>query len=518
MTIRTYPSRAALPSRGPVPGRWLALAVLCLSLLMVSLDNLVLNVALPTLVRDLHATTTELQWIVDAYVIVFAGLLLVAGSVADRIGRKRVFVAGLAAFAAGSTWAAFSQSVGLLIAARASMGIGGAMMMPSTLAIITSLFTDGAERQRAIGLWSATTGVGIALGPIVGGLLLARFWWGSVFLINVPVAVIAAALALRLVPESKNPAALAPDLTGAVMSIAGLGLLLWSLIEAPVRGWSSPLVIAVGAAALVVLALFAVWERASTHPMLDMRFFRQRRFSAAVSSVGLATFGLFGTLFVLTQYLQFGLGYSALQSGLRVLPAAGAIAVVAPLSTSLVRLVGTKVTAAAGLAVIAAGLWQISTASATTTFAGILAGVILLGVGAGLVIPPATESVVGSLPSDHVGVGSAANGAFLQVGGALGVAIIGSLLNTRYQDLMTSGLAPYHVPLTVMTTVRGSIGGALGVAGQVGGTLGAELARLATTAFVSGMDLGLATGAAVGAVGVIIALLALPSRGPSVRP
>jgi len=512
MTTRTYQAPETVPSGGAPTARWLALAVLCVSLLMVSLDNLVLNVALPTLVRDLRATTTELQWIVDSYVIVFAGLLLVAGSIADRVGRKRVFIAGLAAFTAGSTWAAFSGSVGLLIAARASMGIGGAMMMPSTLAIITNMFRDGGERQRAIGIWSATTGAGIALGPIVGGLLLSRFWWGSVFLINVPVAVLGGALALRLVPESRNPEAVAPDFPGALLSIAGLGLLLWSLIEAPARGWTSPLVLAAGGGGLAVLALFTAWERHSSHPMLDLRFFRNRRFSAAVASVGLVMFGLFGALFVLTQYLQFSLGYSALQAGLHVLPAAGAIAVVAPLSTILVRVAGTKVTAGAGLLAISGGLWQISTASTTTTFTGILAGLILLGVGAGLAIPAATASVMGAVPADHVGVGSAANGTFLQLGGALGVAIIGSLLNTRYQGTMSGALAPYHLPHGVLEPVLGSVGGALGVAGQLGGLVGAELGRLARTAFASGMDLGLATGAAVAVAGMVIALLALPSR------
>lgn len=513
MITQTHDLAPAQPERGaPSPARWLALAVLCVSLLIVTLDNTVLNVALPTLVRDLHATTTELQWIVDAYVMVFAGLLLVAGSLADRIGRKRVFLAGLTAFAAGSTWAAFSGSVGMLIAARASMGVGGAMMMPATLSIITSMFREPAERQRAIGIWAATTGLGIALGPIVGGLLLARFWWGSVFLINVPIAALGVACALPLIPDSKNPAALAPDVAGALMSIAGLGLVLWSLIEAPVRGWSSPVTIGAGGAGLAVLVAFAAWERASSHPMLNIRFFRHRRFSAAVSSVGLVMFGLFGALFVLTQYLQFSLGYSALQAGVRVLPAAGAIAVVAPLSTVLVRAIGTKLTVAAGLLVIAGGLWQVSVASAATTYAGVLPGMILLGVGAGLTIPSATDSVMGSLPGGHTGVGSATNGAFLQVGGALGVAVIGSLLNTRYQDQVASTLLPYHVPHAVMETILGSLGGALGVAGHLGGALGAELAHVARSAFVSGMDLGLATGACVAAAGCIIALLALPSR------
>ncbi len=230
--------------------------------------------------------------------------------------------------------------------------------------------------------------------------------------------------------------------------------------------------------------------------------------------MGLVTFGLFGALFVLTQYLQFSLGYSALQAGVRVLPAAGAIAVIAPLSTVLVRAVGTKLTAAAGLLFVAGGLWQVSTSSTATTYAGILPGLILLGVGAGLAIPSATESVMGSLPSGHTGVGSATNGACLQIGGAFGVAVIGSLLNTRYQDKMTSALAAYHVPHAVMQTILGSLGGALAVADRVGGLLGAELGHLARSAFISGMDLGLLTAACVAVAGCLIALIALPSRAP----
>ena len=366
-----------------------------------------LNVALPTLVRDLHATTTDLQWIVDAYIMVFAGLLLVAGSLADRVGRKSVFLAGLMAFAAGSTWAAFSGSVGMLIAARASMGIGGAMMMPSTLSIITDMFRDPAERQRAIGLWAATTGLGIALGPIVGGLLLARFWWGSVFLVNVPIAALGVACALPLIPDSRNPAAVRPDVAGALMSIAGLGLVLWSLIEAPTRGWSSPLVIGAGSGGLAVLAIFAAWERASSHPMLNVRFFRRRRFSAAVSSVGLVMFGLFGALFVLTQYLQFSLGYSPLQAGIRRAARGGGRrrhrAVVRAGRTVL----GTKLTMAAGLRVIAGGLWQVSGATVAPTYAGVLPGMVLLGAGAGLALPTATGSVIGSVPRADAGVASA---------------------------------------------------------------------------------------------------------------
>ena len=509
---------AAAGHRLPTRERWLALAVLCLSLLIVTLDNTVLNVVLPTLVRVLSATSSELQWIVDAYVIVFAGLLLTAGSVADRVGRKRTFLIGLLLFAAGSTWAAFSGSVPVLITARASMGIGGALIMPSTLAIITNMFSDNGERRRAIGFWAGTSGLGIALGPIIGGLLLAHFWWGSVFLINVPIALLALGLALWLVPDSRNPAAAAPDLTGALLSMAGLGLLLWSIIEAPVHGWGSGLVIGSGLAGLAVLAAFTWWERVTAHPMLNLSFFRERAFSAAISSVGLAMLGLFGSLFVLTQFLQFDLGYTPLQAGVRVLPAAGAIALFAPVSALLQRAIGTKLTVALGSLTVAAGLWQISLATAGSTYPDIVAGMIMLGIGAGLVIPAATTSVMGSVPAEHTGVGSATNGAVLQVGGALGVAIIGSLLSTRYQGKMISRLAGYRVPEPIMHSILGSVGGALDVAARLGGSLGAELSHAARSAFISGMGLGLATGAAVAVGGCILAVATLPGRGRRVAP
>jgi hypothetical protein len=333
-----------------------------------------------------------------------------------------------------------------------------------------------------------------------------------VFLINVPIALIGIGCGVLLVPDSKNDAALRPDLAGALLSIAGLGLLLWSIIEAPTRGWSSPLVIGAGLAGLAVLGGFAAWERASSHPMLNLDFFRARSFSGAVTSVGLATFGLFGALFVLTQFLQFNLGYTALQAGVRVLPAAASIAVVAPLSAVIVRFAGTKLTVAAGLLIVAAGLWQISGATVTSAYGSTVAGMVLLGIGAGLVIPGGTASVMGSVPREHTGVGSATNAAFLQIGGALGVAVIGSLLNTRYQDKMTSALAPYHLPAAVLHTVLGSVGGALGLAAHLGGQTGAALAALARASFISGMDLGLVTGAVVALAAAAAALVTLPGR------
>ena len=503
--------------RAASPRRWLALAVLCLSLLITVLDTLVLNVALPTLVRVLHATSNQLEWIVDAYVLVFAGLLLVAGSLADRFGRKRTFLVGLAAFAAGSAWAAYSGSVGTLIAARASMGIGGALIMPSTLSIITDMFRDEVGRQRAFGIWAATLGAGGALGPIVGGLLLAHFWWGSVFLVNVPIAVIAFVCAVWLVPDSKNPDAPRPDILGSVLSIAGLGLLLWAIIDAPVEGWSSGLVLSAGVGGLVVLACFVLWEAISPTPMMRVSFFRNRSFSAAILSVSLVMFSLFGAIFELTQWLQFDLGFTALQTGVRILPAAGAIVVVAPLSAPLQRAIGTKLTTAAGLLMVAGGLWQISGATVATTYGEALLGVVLLGVGAALVIPSVTGAVMGSLPREQAGVGSATNNAFLQLGGALGVAVIGSLLATHYQSALTNSLAAFSLPHATETTMLGSVGGALGVAQHVGGLMGQELSRIACSAFMGGMDLAFFTGAIVALAGALVALVALPSRQAAAR-
>jgi EmrB/QacA subfamily drug resistance transporter len=426
------------------------------TVLVANLDSTILNVALPTLVRDLNATVGDLQWIVDSYIVVFAGSLLAEGSLADRIGRKRALLTGLAVFTGGSGWAAFCGDVGTLIAARARMGIGGALMIPSTLSIISNMFRDPAERQRAIGRWGGASGIGVALGPILGGFLLARFWWGSVFLINVPIAMAGLLAACWLVPDSKNPAAKAPDLAGAGLSMAGTGVILWSIIEGPSRGWSSPLVIGAGAGAgglgvLGVLALFVGWERITDHPMLNLSFFRQRPFSAAIPAVVTLTFGLFGALFVLTQFLQLSLGLTALQAGIRLLPVAAAV-IVAPASAVGVRAIGPKFTIAAGLALVAAGLWLIVGAAVSTTFAGPEAGMVLLGTGAGLALPTSTGSVVGSVPPTDSGVASAADTTAIQLGGALGVAVIGSLLATRYQDRMTGALSGRPLPATVKNT------------------------------------------------------------------
>ncbi len=500
-------------AEAPDPRRWAILAVLCVGVLVVNVDGTILNVALPTLVRELNATYSELQWIVDIYGMVFAGLLLVGGSLADRLGRKRLFLLGFTTFALGSLGAAFSGSVGTLIAWRGLMGAGAALTIPAGLSILDNVFREPAERARAVGIWGGTMGVGLAIGPLAGGLLLSRFWWGSVFFVNVPVLIVGGLFALRLLPESRNREAAPPDPVGSLLSILGLGLVLWAIISAPTRGWTSPAVVAVGAAGLAVLVTFLAWEARIAHPMLNLGFFRSRRFSAAVAAVALGLFALFGAVFILTQFLQFDLGFTPLQAGVRILPTAALVAAAAPLSTMVVRRIGSKLTAFGGLAAISGGLWQISAASAGgASYGEVLPGMLLLGLGAGLLMPTAADSVLGAVPRRDAGVGSATYVVAIQVGGALGVAVIGSMLNTRYRDRLTDVLAPHHVPTDVLHTITGSLGGALGVAAVVGGSTGERLADVARSAFMSGMHVSLAVGAVAAAVAGLIVLVALPSR------
>ncbi len=286
------------PSRGR---RRLILSVLCVTLLLISLDNTILNIALPSIVRSLHATSTELQWIVDAYAIVFGGLLFTMGTLGDHYGRKWVFLGGLVVFGAGSAFAAWSMTADRLILARAVMGVGAAALIPCTLSLLANVFTSDRDRARAIGIWSGTAGVGVAIGPILGGFLLVHFWWGSVFLINVPIAALGIVATVLFVPNSQNPAAKRADPVGVALSIVGLGLLLWGIIEAPDKGWSSPLIIGAIAGAIVVIAAFVVWERRSTHPMLPISFFAERRYSAAIASLSLVLFSLVGMFYLMTQ-------------------------------------------------------------------------------------------------------------------------------------------------------------------------------------------------------------------------
>jgi EmrB/QacA subfamily drug resistance transporter len=421
--------------------RWLALAVLCLSLVLIVLDNTVLNVALPTLVRQLGATTTQLQWMVDAYVIVFAGLLLSAGALGDRFGRRRALQLGLVVFALSSGLAAFSGTSGQLIGARSVMGLGAAFVMPATLSIITNIFTDPRERARAIAIWAGMAGVGVALGPVVGGWLLEHFWWGSVFLINLPIVALALVAGRLLLPESREAGTSRLDVVGAALSVAAIGVLLWAIIEGPVKGWGDVTTLgAFGLAAALLLAFF-VWESRVDDPMLDVAFFADPRFSAASAGIALVFFALFGSFFLFTQLLQFVLGYTPLEAGLRLLPISVVLGVVSPISARLVERMGTKVVVTAGLVIAGAGLFMAAGLEAGSSYGELLRSMLVLAAGMGLTMAPATESIMGSLPPAKAGVGSAVNDTTRELGGALGVAVLGSLLASGYATSLGDAMA-----------------------------------------------------------------------------
>ncbi len=489
------------------------MSVLCITLLLISLDNTVLNVALPSIANRLDASASELQWMVDAYAVVFAGLLLSLGALGDRAGRKWVFMGGLVVFGAGSMLAAWSASPLALTVSRAIMGVGAAALMPCTLSILTNVFTSERDRVRAIGIWSGTMGIGVALGPILGGVLLAHFWWGSVFLINVPIAVAGLIASIWLVPNSRNPSSSRPDAIGSFVSMLGLGLFLWGVIEAPSRGWTSPLIAGSLVAGAVLLTAFVFWERAIDHPMLPLRFFTNRRYSVAIGALALVLFSLIGMFFLMTQYLQFDLGYSPLAAGIRVIPVATSLLVVAPFSVLVARLLGTKYVVGTGLLLIAVAFGLLSRTTVAGDYRDCFIPFLLVGVGVALALAPCTESVMGSLPKRHAGVGSATNDAAMQVGGALGVGVLGTVLNLRYQHVMTSAIAHVNVPAFVQRLIDSSLGAALAVSRRAPKSQGEELASFARRAFVSGMDEALVIATFVICAAGLVVLMLLPNRG-----
>jgi len=495
--------------------RWLILSVLCITLLLISLDTTILNVALPAVVRGLQATSAQLQWIVDAYAVTFASLLLTLGALGDRLGRKWVFAAGLAIFGSGSVFAAVSASPGQLTAARAVMGVGAAALMPCTLSILTNVFVEEADRAKAIGYWAATAGLGVAVGPIFGGFLLDHYWWGSVFLINVPICIVGLVATLVVVPDSKNPVPQPVDLVGAALSMSGLGLLVWGIIEAPSRTWTAPAVIAALVGAVVILGGFVLWERRSRHPMLPLRFFSDRRYSAAIGSLALVLFALLGLFFLMTQYLQFGLGYTPFQTGLRIAPVALVLLIGAPISTVATRRMGTKPVVAGGLVMVSVALGLLSRTTTSSSYSSLLPWFAVIGLGVGLALAPSIESILGSLPKALAGVGSATSDTSMQTGGALGVAVLGTALNFRYQSYLRPLLVHQPIPAGVTKLILGSIGGAMAVANNLPAQDGQALADAARRGFVSGMDLGLLIGCAVVGAAAMVILVALPNRPTS---
>jgi EmrB/QacA subfamily drug resistance transporter len=495
------------------------LAALLLAAFVVNLDTTLVNVALPSLVRELHATTTQLQWVVDAYNLVFAALLLTSGSLSDRAGRKGMLLAGLGVFGAASVAGGFASSPGQLIAARAVMGLGAAMTFPATLSLITNIFTARQERARAIGLWGAIAGVAIALGPIVGGWLLEHFHWGSIFIAMGPVAAAAILLIAATVPTSRDPDAGRVDRPGLILSSVAIALLVFTIIEAPGYGWGSARSVAGFVLAAAALAGFVGWERRAPRPMLDVRLFRNMRFSAASAAVTVAFFTLLGFIFLVTQYFQFVHGYGPLSTGLHLLPVALSVGAGSVAGTRLAVRAGTKLVVTAGLAAMALFyVWVAITMSATTSYSLIAVQMVLYGLGMGFTSAPATESIMGAVSLRQAGVGSAVNDTTRLLGGTLGVAVIGSVYASLYGSRLTATLPP-GLPGRLAALAHQSVGAAFTVAGKATAAghpaLGGAVHTAATNAFLHGFSVGCLVAALVAAAGAVLAVLFLPAQPAS---
>ena len=489
--------------------RWWILAALCLALLTLSVDNTILNVALPTIERDLHATSGELQWLVDSYLLVFAVLLLMAGSLGDRFGRKRALFVGLGVFGFGSLMAATADSSTELIAWRAVMGIGAAAIMPTTLSIITNIFPKD-ERPKAIAIWAAMAGMGIAIGPVTGGFLIEHFDWNAIFLVNLPIVAIGLAAGAVLIPESRDPESPRLDFPGFGLSIAGLTAIVWGLIEAPEKGWTSAPILAAFTVGAAIVAAFVAWELRAKQPMLDVSVFRNLRFSAANIAVTFVFFALMGVMYFLTTYLQSVMGYTALEAGVRMVPIALGVIFAARLSVALTARLGTKVVVAAGLAVVGISLGAFTAVDGDTEYMTKVAGALtFMGVGMGLAMAPATESIMGSLPKAKAGIGSAMNDVVRELGGTLGVAVLGSIVSTSYGASMDDATA--GLPHRAAEAASDSVAGAHEVAAQMNSG-GAEFIAVADQAFIDAMTTAASVAAGVALIGALVAAAFLPSR------
>ena len=496
--------------------RWWILAVLCLSVLLVVVDNTIVNVALPTISRDLHASTEALQWVVDGYTLAFAGLLLVGGNLGDRLGRRRFLRLGLALFGLTSVAAAVAQTGGELIAARAAMGVSAALVYPATLAILNTVFTVPRERATAIGIWSAVSGLAVAIGPVSGGALLRHFSWSSVFYVNVPVVVIALVAGRLLLPESRDPKAGRFDPVGAVASIAGITLLTWSIIEAPKYGWLSASTLGGIFGALVILAAFAAWEARRPDPMLDVRLFRNPRFSAASAAIALAFFGLFGFIFMITQYFQVVRGYDALGAGLATLPFAIVTATFSPVAMIVMKRVGTKAVVTAGLLLMSSGFVVAALTPVNGSYwTWIVGGMALMASGLAFTSGPATEAIMGALPPAKAGAGSAVNDTTREVGGTLGVAIVGSVLNSGYGSHVVSALTGLGAPASAAHGASQSVVAGMATAAHFPPALQGAAAEAVRQAFMTGVHHGSLVTAATAAAAAVVALVLLPSRAAS---
>ena len=493
----------------------LILISLLLAALVINLDTTIVNVALPTLVRELHASNSQLQWVVDAFNLLFAGSVLAVGSLSDRFGRKGMLLAGLSVFGLASLAGGLTDSTGALIAARSVMGVGAAMVFPSTLSLISNVFTERRERARAIGLWGAITGAAIALGPIVGGWLLQAFDWRSIFFAMTPIAAIAGVLVARYVPTSRDPHAPRTDRAGFALSTAMVGLLVYTIIEAPNHGWGSARTLSSLALTAVLAAAFVAWERRTEQPMLDLSLFGNPRFTAASASVAISFFALSGFIFLITQYFQFLKSYGPLSTGVRLLPVATCVAISSILGAKLAIRVGTKLVVASGLLSMAGFYLWVTTASASTGYGTIAAQMVILGTGMGLTSAPATEAIMGVVPRAKAGVGSAVNDTTRLLGGTLGVAVIGSVYASLFANRLTAAL-PAGLPTAVTRPVHASVGAALTAASKLGSAghpvLGSAVHDAASAAFLHGFHAANYLAAGVAAAGAVVALALLPAQ------
>ena len=492
--------------------RWVALMVLIFALMVIGIDGSILNVALPTLSRDLHATTSDLQWMVDAYILVFAGLLLTAGSLGDRFGRRGALVLGLVIFGVASGAAALSSTTEQVIAFRALMGIGAAFIMPATLSIITNVFTEPRERARAFGVWAAVSAIGSALGPVIGGLLLAHFWWGSVFLVNVPIVVIVIPLSYAFIPTSRDPHPHRLDLLGSLLSIVGLSVLLWAIIGAPDRGWTSTASIVGFAAAVLTIGAFVLWELHNPEPMLDMTFFRDPRFTVASLAIMMAFFAVVGGLFLNSQMYQIVFGYSPLETGVRLLPFVTAYILAAFAAPRIAESTGSKWIVSGGLALAGVGLLIQAGVQVDSSYFRAIIGLIVMAAGMGLATPSATESIMGSLPREKAGVGSAMNDTTRQMGGALGVAVMGSILASQFHSSMTDATSTRGIPPNLLAQARDSAVAAIALAERVGGPTGEALLAVVRHSWLHGKNTATVVAAVMVLAGALLALLYLPAQ------
>ncbi|MEM9563159.1 MAG: MFS transporter [Actinomycetota bacterium] len=487
------------------PRRWWILAVLCGALVLVVVSVSSLNVAIPAIQRSLDASGSELQWIIDAYALAFAGLLLPAGAIGDRYGRREALLAGLVVFLVASIGGMAAGSATALIVWRALMGAGAALIMPATLSIVATVFAPG-ERSKAIAIWAGFAGAGGVVGLLSSGLLLRWFWWGAVFAANLPLTIAMLALVVLLVPTSRDPEATPLDPIGAVASVVGLGALVFGVIEGAEKGWTAGQTIAGLAVAAIALAVFVVWEFRTTHPMLDPRFFADRRFSLGSLTITAAFFGIFGMFFVLTQYLQFVHGHDALGAGLRIMPYGVVLLLVAPRAAPLADRFGPRRVMVVGMVVAAAGFAGLSVDAGEGP---LLVGLALAAVGTGLLMPPATTALVESLPPAKAGVGSAMNDATREVGGALGIAVVGALLAVGYRSSLDSA-ATAELTGADADRANDSLGGLLAVADGLDATSAEVLRAAGRTAFTDGMGLGLSVAAGLLALGAVLVALLHP--------